>query len=84
MVVYPIDGEAGVRHALEEARSADIIVKTSGVGVFDALLESAVLRTRHAMRWRFSGMSMRPRRSTGWNRIRRIRSVRWCRSTTWS
>jgi spore maturation protein CgeB len=51
VVVYPIDGEAGVRHALEAARSADIIVKTSGVGVFDTLLESAVLeyKARHAL-----------------------------------
>jgi spore maturation protein CgeB len=43
VVVYPIDGEDGVRRALDEARSADIIIKTSGVGVFDGLLESAVL-----------------------------------------
>jgi spore maturation protein CgeB len=51
VVVYPIDDDAGVRQALEEARSADIIVKTSGVGVFDALLESAVLeyKARHAL-----------------------------------
>src|SRR5918996_1621335 len=43
VVVYSAEGEAGVMQALEEARSADIIVKTSGVGVFDELLETAVL-----------------------------------------
>lgn len=46
VVVYPAHdeaGEDGVRRALEHARGADIIVKTSGVGVFDALLEEAVL-----------------------------------------
>ena len=43
--VYPAheDDEDGVQRALESARHADIIVKTSGVGVFDALLEKAVL-----------------------------------------
>jgi spore maturation protein CgeB len=46
VVVYSIDGEAGVRRALDEARSADIIVKTSGVGAFDALLEEAVLEAK--------------------------------------
>lgn len=43
--VYPADLD-GVRRALESARPADIIVKTSGVGVFDALLEKAVLDVR--------------------------------------
>jgi spore maturation protein CgeB len=38
--------EDGVHRALESARRADIIVKTSGVGVFDALLEKAVLDMR--------------------------------------
>jgi len=42
VVVYKADHD-GVSGALEQARSADIIVKTSGVGVFDDLLESAVL-----------------------------------------
>jgi spore maturation protein CgeB len=41
VVVYPAT-EAGVAAALREARSADILVKTSGVGVFDELLEEAV------------------------------------------
>jgi spore maturation protein CgeB len=43
VVVYSADGTDAVYRALEEARSADILVKTSGVGVFDDLLEAAVL-----------------------------------------
>ena len=43
VVVYPGEGEDGVRAALEQARGADLIVKASGVGVFDGLLEAAVL-----------------------------------------
>jgi spore maturation protein CgeB len=46
VVVYPIDDEAGVERALAEARSADLIVKASGVGVFDALLEARVPAVR--------------------------------------
>jgi spore maturation protein CgeB len=47
VVVYPTaDGEDGVRRALEQARRADIIVKTSGVGAFDELLDEAVLECR--------------------------------------
>ena len=50
-VVYPAGDEAGseggdetgVRRALEDARGADLVVKASGVGVFDELLEEAVL-----------------------------------------
>lgn len=41
VVVYPATDE-GVHAALEEARSADIIIKASGVGVFDELLEQEV------------------------------------------
>jgi spore maturation protein CgeB len=40
--VYPAEGETGVERALDEARAADLIVKASGVGVFDALLETRV------------------------------------------
>lgn len=43
VVVYSVEGESAVLDALEEARGADMIVKTSGVGVFDELLEEAVL-----------------------------------------
>jgi spore maturation protein CgeB len=46
VVVYPSQGEDGVRAALESARHADVVIKTSGVGVFDALLEAAVLEYR--------------------------------------
>jgi spore maturation protein CgeB len=41
-VVYPAT-EAGLASALESARGADVVIKTSGVGVFDAELERAVL-----------------------------------------
>jgi spore maturation protein CgeB len=40
-VVYPAT-EGGVEAALSEARAADFVVKTSGVGVFDELLEQAI------------------------------------------
>ena len=42
VVVYPATQE-GVSRALDEARGADLVVKASGVGVFDELLEEAVL-----------------------------------------
>ncbi|MDQ6862022.1 MAG: glycosyltransferase [Verrucomicrobiota bacterium] len=42
VVVYENSEEAALR-SLEAARGADMIVKTSGIGVFDELLESAVL-----------------------------------------
>lgn len=42
VVVYEADGTSGVQRALEEARHADAVVKASGVGVFDELLEAAV------------------------------------------
>lgn len=42
VVVYAAEGRAGVDRALERARRADLIVKASGVGVFDELLEQAV------------------------------------------
>jgi len=43
VVVYPAEGDAGVLEALEHARGVDMLVKTSGVGVHDELLEAAVL-----------------------------------------
>jgi len=48
VVVYSSDGESDVHRVLDQARHADIIVKTSGIGVFDGLLEAAVLETRRA------------------------------------
>lgn len=46
VVVYPSDNPDGVLRALDEARSADLAVKASGVGVFDALLEARLPATR--------------------------------------
>jgi spore maturation protein CgeB len=43
VVVYPGEGNDGVTAALEQARGADLVVKASGVGVFDELLEREVL-----------------------------------------
>jgi spore maturation protein CgeB len=43
VVVYASKGPSGVSSALQKAKTADFIVKTSGVGVFDELLEGAVL-----------------------------------------
>src|SRR5215207_3153311 len=43
VVVYSAQSEAEVLQAVEQARGADLVVKASGVGVFDELLESAVL-----------------------------------------
>ncbi|HEV7509148.1 MAG TPA: glycosyltransferase [Thermoanaerobaculia bacterium] len=43
VVVYPADGENGVQAALEAARGSDLVVKASGVGVFDELLERETL-----------------------------------------
>ncbi|MDP1601768.1 MAG: glycosyltransferase [Legionella sp.] len=43
VVVYPADGPADALQAVQQARGADLVVKASGVGVFDAVLEQAVL-----------------------------------------
>src|SRR4051812_17927094 len=43
VVVYAGEGWDGVARALEQAKTADLIVKASGVGVFDELLEAEVL-----------------------------------------
>ena len=42
VVVYP-NLEEAARRAVDSARGADLVVKASGVGVFDELLEAAVL-----------------------------------------
>ena len=50
-VVYPVTHADAVLATVESAaKEADLLVKTSGVGVFDSLLEEAVLafRPRHA------------------------------------
>jgi spore maturation protein CgeB len=43
VVVYPADDAADALRAVEQARGADLVVKASGVGVFDEVLEKAVL-----------------------------------------
>ena len=43
VVVYSAQGTDALERCLEEARGADVVVKASGVGVFDALLEALVL-----------------------------------------
>src|SRR5512146_1445294 len=45
-VVWDPADPAALDRCLEEARAADLIVKASGVGVHDALLEAAVLELR--------------------------------------
>jgi spore maturation protein CgeB len=47
VVVYENSEDAALR-ALEQASSADMIVKASGIGVFDELLEAAVLEHKRA------------------------------------
>lgn len=42
VVVYQTDGTDGVQRALDEARRCDLIIKASGVGVFDSFLEAQV------------------------------------------
>jgi spore maturation protein CgeB len=46
VVVYSAAGFEGVYQALEQAEDADLIVKASGVGVFDEFLESSVLEIK--------------------------------------
>lgn len=46
VVVYPAHGQADALRAVEQARGADLVVKASGVGVFDDVLERAVLDLR--------------------------------------
>jgi spore maturation protein CgeB len=46
VVVYPGDDDAAALRTLEAARGADLVIKTSGIGVYDTLLEEAVLHLR--------------------------------------
>ncbi len=43
VVIYEAPDEAAVRSVVERAKGVDLVVKTSGVGVFDDVLEDAVL-----------------------------------------
>jgi spore maturation protein CgeB len=49
VMVYSAD-EAAVHRALDDAREMDLVIKCSGVGVFDDLLEAAVADMRRAGR----------------------------------
>jgi spore maturation protein CgeB len=42
VIIYPAEHEDDVRATVESGRSADVVVKTSGVGVFDDVLEDAI------------------------------------------
>ena len=42
VVIYPAEHEDQVRQIVDRAAACDVVVKTSGVGVFDDVLESAV------------------------------------------
>jgi spore maturation protein CgeB len=46
VIVYPAGDERMVRDVVVQAAAADLVVKASGVGVHDALLEAAVLDCR--------------------------------------
>jgi spore maturation protein CgeB len=46
VVVYPGEGDEHALAMVERARGADLVVKASGVGVFDELLERAVVDLR--------------------------------------
>ena len=48
VVVYAGEGESGVLAALGQARGADLVIKASGVGVFDELLEREVLALQNS------------------------------------
>src|SRR3954467_11307903 len=39
VVIYPGDHEDAALRAVDDARGADLVVKASGIGVFDTLLE---------------------------------------------
>jgi spore maturation protein CgeB len=47
VVVYPATADDDAWRALESAAGADLVVKASGVGVFDQLLERGVLELRN-------------------------------------
>ena len=47
VVVYAAEEQAALR-AIDHARDADLLIKASGVGIFDELLETAVLNLKNA------------------------------------
>jgi spore maturation protein CgeB len=48
VVVYPANNESDAYRVLEKARGSDVVIKASGVGVFDDLLERGVLDLKNA------------------------------------
>jgi spore maturation protein CgeB len=46
VVIYPGTGDEHALRMVEAARNADLVIKASGVGVFDELLERAVLELK--------------------------------------
>jgi len=46
VTLYEPEAHDGLERCLEEARGADVVVKASGVGVFDELLEARVLELK--------------------------------------
>ncbi len=42
VVIYRAENEHDIRQVVEDARGMDVVIKTSGVGVFDDVLEEAV------------------------------------------
>src|SRR2546423_329198 len=46
VVVYPAQNESAICQLLEEASGADLLIKASGVGAFDELLESAAVQMK--------------------------------------
>ena len=71
--VYPADEQA-MREVMAEARRADVVIKASGVGVFDGELLSGVLARRAPALFESSGTSTRRRRSLKCARVRSIPS----------
>jgi spore maturation protein CgeB len=62
IVVYP-PTEADIKNALEDALHADVVVKTSGVGVFDERLEEEVAKLKAKASSLSFGMWMHLQRS---------------------
>jgi spore maturation protein CgeB len=46
VIVYPADHEKNVLPLMDEARTSDLVVKASGVGVFDELLEKLIVELK--------------------------------------
>ena len=86
VVVWPATGE-GMARALQEGHGADLIVKASGVGVFDTELEAAVLTLRRRDNlvafWDVDApATARPSCSTVWSPAASPGRVGWPRSPT--